>query len=247
MLTWVLELHRLLGDQATDKWRTPRWPAGACSVPRLDDQRRRAITLKDIKRPKHIGIFDVNSEDFARIEPDAICEIKLRQERLTFDLLIETDRTDRASYNEPKFRRYDAFLTAWWNQTRRYGQLGTRPGVVFVCSTPETALSYARAADATMRGSIGVTGSKSHERYYPGRQHIWFANESDIHNGDMTVLALPPLPPETREALDGTSIMSPSRVLLFPEQVIRDGQRSAHNPASDDHNTPENPRPDATI
>jgi hypothetical protein len=70
------------------------------------------------------------------------------------DLLIELDLTDRASYNLEKFRRYDAFLTAWWSETRRYQQLGTRPGVVFVCTTPEMALSYGRGADELMRGSI---------------------------------------------------------------------------------------------
>jgi Replication-relaxation len=227
MLAWVIELHRLLGDQATDKWRTPRWPAGVCAVPQTRTGRnRRPITLKDIKRPKHVGIFDVDSKDIARIEPDAICEIKLLQERLTLDLLIELDLTDRASYNLQKFRRYDAFLTAWWSETRRYQQLGTRPGVVFVCRTPEMALTYARAADELMRGSIGVTGSPAHERYYPGRQHVWFASESDIHEGDLTMLALPALPPEIREALDGTRSLALSRVLLFPEQVIRAGQRT---------------------
>jgi hypothetical protein len=227
MLSWVIELHRLLGDQATDKWRTPRWPAGVCAVPQTGNGRsRRAITLKDVKRPKHVGIFDVDSKDIARIEPDAICEIKLEQDRLTFDLLIELDLTDRASYNLEKFRRYDAFLTAWWSETRRYQQLGTRPGVVFVCTTPEMALTYARAADEVMRGSIGVTGSPAHERYYPGRQHVWFANESDIHNGDLTMLALPTLPPQVRDALDGTRAVPLTRVLLFPERIIRDGQRT---------------------
>lgn len=224
MISWVIELHRLLGEQATDKWRTPRWPAGVCAVPQTGNGRnRRKITLKDIKRAKHVGIFDLNSKDIARIEPDAICEIKLIQDRLTLDLLIELDLTNRVSYNEEKFRRYDAFLTAWWSEMRRYKQLGTRPGVVFVCTTPEMALAYARAADEIMHASIGITGSLTHERYYPGRQHIWFACESDIHNGDLTMLALPALPPNVRESLEGTRQISLSRVLLFPERIIRDG------------------------
>jgi hypothetical protein len=88
------------------------------------------------------------------------------------------------------------------------------------------ALTYARAADEVMRGSIGVTGSPAHERYYPGRQHMWFANESDIHNGDLTMLALPALPPQVRDALDGTRAVPLTRVLLFPERIIRDGQRT---------------------
>jgi hypothetical protein len=96
--------------------------------------------------------------------------------------------------------------------------------VLFVCTTAEMAVSYARAADGLMRGSIAVTGSAAHERYYPGREHVWFASESDIHEGDLTMLALPSLPPETREALDGTRSLALSRVLLFDERIIRAGQ-----------------------
>jgi hypothetical protein len=226
LLSWVIALHEHLGDYATDKWRTPRWPAGTCAIPQTGNGRsRHQITLKDIVRPKHIGIFDVQSSDFGRIEPDAICEIHIPEDRLTFDLFIEMDLTDRASYNIEKFRRYDAFLCAWWTEHRRYRQLQTRPGVVFVCTSPEMAIAYARAADQTMKGSIGVTGSPAQDRYYPGRDHIFFATESDLHGGDLAALALPLLPPEVREALDGTSSLSLSRVLLFPERVLSAARR----------------------
>ena len=226
LLSWVIALHEHLGDYATDKWRTPRWPAGTCAIPQTGNGRsRHQITLKDIVRPKHIGIFDVQSSDFGRIEPDAICEIHIPEDRLTFDLFIEMDLTDRASYNIEKFRRYDAFLCGWWTEHRRYRQLQTRPGVVFVCTSPEMTIAYARAADQTMKGSIGVTGSPAQDRYYPGRDHIFFATESDLHGGDLAALALPPLPPELREALDGTSSLSLSRVLLFPERVLSTARR----------------------
>ncbi len=225
MLSWVIELRRLLGAQATEKWRTPRWPAGTCPVPQTGKGRgRRPITLKDVKHAKHIGIFDVDSAEVARLEPDATCEIELAEDGLTFDLIVELDLTDRTEYNVAKFRRYDAFLTAWWGEMRRYEQLGTRPVVVFVCSTPEIAATYARAADETLRGSIGVTGSPAHERYYPAREHIFFLAETDIYDGELAALALPALPPEVREALDGTRSPSLARVLLFPERIIRAGR-----------------------
>jgi Replication-relaxation len=225
-LSWVIELRRLLGPQATEKWRTPRWPAGTCPVPQIGNGRnRRPITLKDVKHAKHIGIFDLDSTDVARLAPDATCEIRLAEDGLTFDLILEMDLTDRTAYNIPKFKRYDAFLTAWWSEMRRYQQLGTRPGVIFVCRTPEMAMAYARAADETLHGSIGVTGSPAHERYYPAREHIFFAAEPDIYHGDLSVLALHPLPPEIREALDGSRSPVLSRVLLFPERILRAGRR----------------------
>ncbi len=226
----VIALHSQLGDYATDKWRTPRWPAGTCSVPQAGNGRNRhQVTLKDIVRPKHIGIFDVQSSDFGRIEPDAICEIQIPEDRLTFDLFIELDLTDRVSYNIEKFRRYDAFQCAWWTEHRRYRQLRTRPGVLFVCTSAEMAISYAKAADKTMNGSIGVTGSPAQDRYYPGRDHIFFATESDLHNGDLAALALPPLPPQLREALDGTSSLPLFRVQLFPERLLTAARRQSRS------------------
>jgi Replication-relaxation len=226
--SWLIELRHLLGTQATEKWRTPKWPAGTCSVPQTGNGRsRRQMTLKHVRHAKHIGIFDVDSADFGRIEPDAICEVRLAEDALTLDVIVELDLTDRVAYNTVKFRRYDAFLTAWWTETRRYQQLGIRPVVVFVCRTRQMAETYALAADETLRGSVGVTGSPAHERYYPAREHLFFVAEQDIYHGDLGALALPALPPDIREALDGTRAAALSRVLLFPERVIRAGKRPA--------------------
>ncbi|MGA2165532.1 MAG: replication-relaxation family protein, partial [Solirubrobacteraceae bacterium] len=219
-LSWVIELRRLLGEQAIEKWRTPRWPAGTCPVPQVGSGRsRHRLTLKDVRHAKHIAIFDIDNEDIMRLDPDATCDINLLQHGLTFDLILELDLTDRSSYNITKFKRYDAFLTAWWPELRRYQQLGTRPIVLFICRTPEMALAYATAADETLRGSIGVTGSPAHKRYYPAREHTFFAAEADIYNNDLAVLALPPIPPDIRQALENTPGLSPARVQLLPNRI----------------------------
>ena len=106
LLSRVIELHEQLGHYATDKWRTPRWPAGACPVPQTGNGRsRHPITLHDVRHAKHIGIFDVDSTAFAEIRPDAICEIHIPEDKLTFDLFVEMDLTDRVSYNLEKFRQ----------------------------------------------------------------------------------------------------------------------------------------------
>jgi hypothetical protein len=222
LLSWIIELHEQLGRLATNKWRTPRWPGGTLAVPHTGNGRsRRQVTLKDIPRPKHLGIFDVNSGDIQRIEPDAICEIKIPSHQLTFDLCIEMDLTERVAYNIEKFRAYDAFLATWWSQHRRYKELRTRPAVLFVCRTPETALAYAKAADETLNASIGITGSAPHERYYPARDHLFFITETDIHNGDTAALALPQLPPTVRRALENENTLTISRVDLFDPAMLR--------------------------
>lgn len=226
--SWVIELRHLLGAQATEKWRTPRWPAGALPIPQTATGRaRHPITLKDIKHAKHVGIFDLDSADIVRLEPDAICEIHLLEDALKFDLIIELDLTNRANYNIPKFKHYDTFLTAWWSETRRYQQLGTRPIVLFLCRTEEIAAAYALAADETICGSIGVTGSPPATRYYPAREHIFFAAEPDIYRSDLSALALPPLPPKLREELDSDSTFSPRRVLLIPDRILRAARQHA--------------------
>jgi hypothetical protein len=235
-LSWVIQLHEQLGQYATDKWRTPRWPGGTFPVPQIrNGSHRRRASMHDIRHPKHTGIFDVESSDFAEINPDAICEIRVPEDGLTFDLVVEMDLTNMVSYNVEKFRRYDSFLTAWWTLNRRLHQLGTRPVVVFVCESAEMALDYAKAADHTLNGSIGVTGSAAQDRYYPARDHVFFAIERDIHQSNLTVLALAQLPPELRETLDGTSSSGLSRVLLFPERLTKAPRRDRRGTETPTH------------
>jgi hypothetical protein len=182
-----------------------------------------------------LAIFDLEHTEVGRIEPDATCEVQLMEDALTLDVMIEMDLTERPSYNLEKLYRYDAFLTGWWHETRRYAELGTQPVIVFVCRTAKLAEGYARAADKALLGCVGVTGSRPYNRQYPGREHIFFANETDIYNGDLGVLALPALPPDVRHALDGTRDPALARVELFPERIIRAGQRLAKELASNAH------------
>lgn len=225
VISWVSALHQQLGRIATDRWCTPRWPQGILKVPHTGQARHRhRVDLGDIQLPEHTWLYEIESSQFAEIQPDATCEIRLTEPKLTFDLLIELDLTGKTPPQQEKLRRYDALLAAWWMRLRRYEHLRTRPILIIVCQDIDTMRRYAHAADQTLKAAIGATGSPAHERYYPGREHTLLAIEQDIHHGQAVVYALPSLPPEVREAVDGNLSLTLSRMLMLPEHTMRDAR-----------------------
>jgi hypothetical protein len=71
-----------------------------------------------------------------------------------------------------------------------------------------------------MTGRVGVMGTPAEHWYYAGRDHLFFAVESDIHHGSLHALALPPLPPGLRERLTGQRDLELTRVALLPDTVV---------------------------
>lgn len=59
--------------------------------------------------------------------------------------------------------------------------------------------------------------SPEHAWYYPGRDHILFTIEDEIHYGSMLAWRLPKLPPALREALGYEGLPSPAVMILPPE------------------------------
>jgi hypothetical protein len=215
-LAWAIEFHRVVGEIATDYWRTPRYATGRYQVPQIGSgHKRHPITMAELDVPDGHAMLDL--PPFREIKPDISLELRIPSMRLTFDLLVELDLTGRASYNHDKFLAYDAFLTGWALTHPRYRTLQTRPAVVVVCPDPKTALTYAAEADQAMTGRIGVMGTPAHEWHYPGRDHVFFAVEPDVHHGSLTALALPPRPPAVRQALTGTQQLQIARVQLLPK------------------------------
>jgi Replication-relaxation len=222
-LAWGIELHRLVGDVATDHWRTARYATGRYPVPQVGSGRdRHAITLNELPVPDGQAIIDLQSKAFTEVKPDLSLELHVPSSKLSFDLLVEFDLTARGSYNHDKFVAYDAFLCGWSLAHRRYHTQGTRPAVVFVCPDPRGTLGLARAADEAMTGRIGVMGTTPEHWYYPGRDHVFFTQEADLHHHDLTALALPARPPALRERLAGTRELRLERVQLLPETLIAD-------------------------
>jgi hypothetical protein len=219
-LAWGIELHHLLGEVATDHWRTPRYATGRYQVPQAGAGRdRHPITLNEIPVPAKQAIVDVTLKQFAEVKPDLSLELRIPSPRLSFDLLVELDLTSRPSYNREKLLAYDAFLCGWSLAHPRYQTQGTRPAVVFVCSDTRAVLNLAREADETMTGRIGVMGT-AEQWYHAGRDHVFFAVEADIHHGDLSALALPALPPGLRQRLTGDRELELERAELLPEKLI---------------------------
>ena len=218
-LAWAIELHRLLGEHATDYWRTPRYATGRYPVPQIGSgHKRHPITMAELDVPDGHAILDL--PPFREIKPDISLELRYASVRLTFDLLVELDLTGRPSYNRDKFLAYDAFLTGWALTHPRYRSLATRPVVVFVCPDARTALSYAAEADRAMTGRIGAMGTPTHEWYYAGRDHVFFAVEPDIHRNSLAALALPTHPPSVREQLLGDTQLEVRQI-----ELVRDASR----------------------
>jgi hypothetical protein len=223
-LAWAIELHRLAGDLATDHWRTARYATGRYPVPQIGrDRERHAITLNELPLPDGQAIIDLQQGAFTEVKPDLSLELHIPSMRLTFDLLVEVDLTARPAYNHDKFLAYDAFLCGWSLAHRRYHTQGTRPAVVFVCPDPRGTLILAREADEAMTGRIGVMGTTPEHWYFPGRDHVFFTTEADLHHHDLTALALPGRPPGLRQRLSDTRELRVERVQLLPDTLLADG------------------------
>jgi hypothetical protein len=217
-LSWAIELHHVVGDLATDYWRTPRYATGRYPVPHIGNGRKRhPVTLRELAVPAGHAMLDLGP--FREIKPDVSLELRVPRIRLTFDLLVELDRTGRPSYNEDKFRAYDALLTGWALSHPRFKTLGARPVVVFVYTDPRTLLASAEQADRTMTGRIGAMGSAPTDWYYAGRDHVFFAAEADLYQGSLAAFALPALPPAVRESLGHGTRLELVRVTLLPPTV----------------------------
>jgi hypothetical protein len=220
-LSWGIELHRLVGDMATDHWRTPRYATGRYPVPQVGFGRdRHPITANDLPVPAGQAIIDLELKTFTEVKPDLSLELRLPDQALSFDLLVELDLTARASYNHDKFLAYDAFLCGWSLGHRRFQTQGTRPAVVFISPTPRAALALAKEADEAMTGRIGVMGTGPEHWYHPGRDHLFFAVEADLYHGDVRTLALPPRPPGLRERLTGSRELELTMVDLLPRRLL---------------------------
>ena len=187
---WVLAYKRALdaGFLAWDGETTIEPPPGLRPGERLDDDWS-AEGLSD-PRPRPVC-------------PDAILEVAGDEPTSpTRLLLIEYDRTRRLDKNYEKFRRYETFLTWWWQRTH-LADRQVPPFVMFVCQDEHHREDFMAAADREL------TGHRWHpdvgpDRYeYVGRHRILFATELNAHQGSLEAWRLPAFPPRHRARAAG--------------------------------------------
>jgi Replication-relaxation len=180
---WVLAYRRALGT-GFHSWEGETSIDPPARLLRADQQR-----LDDDWSPE--GLRDPRARP---VRPDAVLEIA--GDTPTDDgrlLLVEYDRTRRLDKNFEKFRRYDAFLTRWWQHTE-FASKGVPPFVLFVCQDDEQRDLFMDAADRELTGRRWHpdVGAEHHE--YIGRQRFLFADELDAHAGYAEAYRLPALP-----------------------------------------------------
>jgi Replication-relaxation len=141
----------------------------------------------------------VEVERFQSIRPDV--NVRSTDGR---ELLVELDDRLPDGAGAAKLERYDHFLAGWSTSIARYARSGGElPIVVFVCRDRSRARECARQADAVLTACRAYAGEYPADWEYPGRRHVVFASERDVHDGVLCAWGVPPLPPQVRVATTG--------------------------------------------
>jgi hypothetical protein len=112
-------------------------------------------------------------------------------------VMLEYDRTRRASKQLTRLRRYDHFLTAGWRQSR-YAVLDVEPALLVVCSDERQLPTFVRAADAELTAWIGGPHASHRHGEHTGREQVGFTTRERLLTGDGRLLQVPLLPPPVR-------------------------------------------------
>jgi hypothetical protein len=199
---WVFAYRSLVGDNLID-WLGP--DQGRIDVPTTYEppkRRFRSVELEDVTLASdgHHHPRALRLGHFGPLFPDATLTLYRDSIGVEADLLVELDRTRRATKNVDKLHRYDAFLTAWCRMTDRYRHAKEIPYAIFVCPGEQEAHSLMRVADREVSGQYSGYGPGNWP--YPGRERMLFVAEEDVHDGLALAWSLPRLPAGERETDD---------------------------------------------
>jgi hypothetical protein len=117
-------------------------------------------------------------------------------------VMIEYDRTRRATKQLRRLRRYDWFLAEGWRASR-YATLPTEPVVLVVCADERQLRPFAHAADTELRAWVRDDASSLRDDSpHPGRDQVGFTTRERLLTGNWNVLQVPPMPPSERDGSD---------------------------------------------
>jgi hypothetical protein len=118
---------------------------------------------------------------------------------------LAVERDDRLTpAAAAKLERYDHLLAGWAVCTPRFARRGApRPAVVFLCRDRPRARECARRADHVLTACRAYAGERPRDWEYPGRAALAWVSERDVHEGQLVVYGVPPLPPDVRAAGPG--------------------------------------------
>lgn len=222
---WLIAFEQLAG-RLVRSWRGAR--EGRIYPP---SRRERGgwvtLSARDIPLGGSRRIRDLTLDEFKPVEPDLTVELALpASPPQRFDVLVELDRSGRASRNRDKFARYDALLTAWGRAHDRYKMQGEPPVVVFVVEDEPKARSFVEAADEAITGAVVTPGAAPEQWEYPGRERTFFVCERDVHMGTLRAYRLPRYPIEVRKAQSGDrrrgkNKPEPEQLALLDRRLLR--------------------------
>ncbi len=119
------------------------------------------------------------------LEPDATLLGRHHATGQPIAVLIEYDRTRRATKLIGKLARYDHFLTEGWRRTR-YARHPDEPAVLFITRTDAHLPSALREADRQLTANAGPDTDSTRIRY-PGREELAFTSRRRLLDGDDTI------------------------------------------------------------
>jgi hypothetical protein len=137
-------------------------------------------------------------ERFVAVRPGAVADLRATGKGAGHrrDLLIVADAGDPLAVLEA----CDHLLSGWWRSVERYRRAGSPPDVVMICADETQALARVALADLVLTACLAEIGVAPEHWERPGRRGVHFVAESDLHRGELTGFAVPPLPPALRGA-----------------------------------------------
>jgi hypothetical protein len=138
------------------------------------------------------------------LEPDATLTGPHFASGAPASVLVEYDRTLRASKQRDRFRRYDRFLTETWRESR-FADHHSAPVAIYLLQLDRHLAAFLKEADKHFTAWLGPREAGPAQGMYPGRDLMLFTTRERLVAGDWTMKRLPAQPPDVR----GASVLHP--------------------------------------